>query len=103
MTTYYVDKNGGIINNHDISRAYKQTDESVPFGKFREHMLRQLGAVKADVTADDLILAGKFHEAAMRFQELTGCSFERAKNTVRHMSTDLGVRHSATYRKGAGA
>lgn len=90
MTTYYTTKDGKILNNHDVTRAYKQTDGTVPFARFRDDFLAQRGARKINMTVDALIQAGMFREAAALFNERYKCGPERAKNTVYMMRAALG-------------
>lgn len=81
-TTYYITADGRIVNNHDITRSYKQTDETIPFPAFREAWLAGCGGRRAQVSVDDLIVAGQLREAASLFNERYGCGIERAKNAV---------------------
>ena len=81
-TTYYITANGDIVNNHDITRAYKKTDETIPFNDFRATWLSDCGGRRAQVSVDDLIIAGQLREAASLFNERYGCGIERAKNAV---------------------
>ena len=81
-TTYYITADGRIVNNHDITRSYKQTDETIPFPAFREAWLAGCGGRRAQIDVDDLIIAGQMREAASLFNERYGCGIERAKNAV---------------------
>lgn len=82
MTIYYITADGRIVNNHDITRAYKKTDEATPFSAFREAWLAGRGGRQVEVTVDQLIVAGQLREAASLFAERYGCGIERAKNAV---------------------
>lgn len=82
MTIYYITADGRIVNNHDITRAYKKTDEIIPFPSFREAWLAGCGGRRAKVSVDDLIIARQIREAISFFNELTNCGIERAKNAV---------------------
>lgn len=83
MTTYFRTADGGIVSNHDISRAYKATEQTVPFHEFQTDWLYDRGARRDNhVTVDDLILSGQIKEAIYRFREMTGCTYDRAKNAV---------------------
>ena len=81
-TTYYITADGRIVNNHDITRSYKQTDETIPFPAFRDAWLAGCGGRRAQISVDDLIIAGQMREAASLFNERYGCGIERAKNAV---------------------
>lgn len=85
MTIYYITADGRIVNNHDITRAYKKTDETIPFSSFREAWLAGCGGQKIYMTVDKLILAGQLREAVSLFNERYGCGIERAKNAVYSM------------------
>ncbi len=85
MTIYYITANGRIVNNHDITRAYKKTDETIPFPAFREAWLSGCGGRRARVNVDDLIIVGQVREAISLFNERTNCGIERAKNAVYSM------------------
>lgn len=91
MTIYFRTSDGGIVNNHDITRAYKNTDGSVPFKEFSKKWLKERGAKKDDsICTDDLIKVGQIREAIQFFAGLTGCSIEQAKNAVYTMKAAFG-------------
>lgn len=90
MTTYYTTASGEVINNHDITRAYQQTDGSVPFHEFQTSFLKERGAHKTDMTCDELIKIGQFREAVFLFNERYKCGYERAKNAVYSMKAAMG-------------
>ena len=85
MTSYYITSSGKIVNNHDITRAYKKTDEAIPFASFRDAWLAGCGGRRVRVSVDDLLIAGQTREAVALFNELTHCGTERAKNAVYSM------------------
>ena len=58
-TTYYITADGRIVNNHDITRSYKQTDETIPFPTFREAWLAGCGGRRAQVSVTILLSQGR--------------------------------------------
>lgn len=91
MTTYFRTADGGIVSNHDITRAYKDSGETVPFKEFSRNWLHEKGAKKDDsICTDDLIKAGQIREAIYYFNNLTGCGIDRAKIAVNAMKAAFG-------------
>lgn len=91
MTTYYRATDGSILSSHEISKAYNATDKAVPFREFsRDWLVAHDAKRDPKITVDDLILAGQIREAVFRFKEVTGCSYDRAKNAVYTMKAAFG-------------